>query len=92
MDPPFIFVKKWIYKRYNVDVIDDITTTKGIRRANDKMFSVLILLCQQVTNKQNNLRRKTCLIIVTDVKMTSKRAILQKVTVLLMTEKKVLLE
>ena len=32
---------------------------------------------------QNNLRRNPCLIIVTDVNMTSKRAFLQKVTVLL---------
>ena len=32
---------------------------------------------------QNNLGRKTCLIIVSDVNMTSKRAFLQKVTVLL---------
>ena len=31
----------------------------------------------------NNLRRKACLIIVNDVNMTSKRAFLQKVTVLL---------
>ena len=32
---------------------------------------------------ENNLGRKTCLIIVSDVNMTSKRAFLQKVTVLL---------
>ena len=32
---------------------------------------------------QDNLQKKTCLIIVTDVNMTSKRGFLQKVTVLL---------
>ena len=30
-------------------------------------------------SQQNNLRRKTCLIIVTDVNMTSKRAFLKKI-------------
>ena len=44
-----------------------------------RFIRVLILLYQQVTHK-NNLRRKTCLINVTDVNMTSKRAFLQKVT------------
>ena len=29
---------KWIYWRKGVDVSDDVTTTKAIRRANDKMF------------------------------------------------------
>ena len=59
-----------------------------------RRFSVLILLCQQVTHNKNNLRRKTCLIIVTDVNMTSKRAFLQKEMVLLnsMTEKGALLQ
>ena len=39
MHPPFIFVKKkWIYWRHCVDVSDDFTTTKAIRRVNDKMF------------------------------------------------------
>ena len=39
MYPPFIFVKnKWIYWRYGVDVSDDVTTIKAIRRVNDKMF------------------------------------------------------
>ena len=37
--PPFIFVKyKWIYWRQDGDVSDDVTTTKAIRRGNDKMF------------------------------------------------------
>ena len=41
-------------------------------------------------SSQDNLRRKICLIIVTDVNMTSKRAFLQTVTVVLIstTEKK----
>ena len=40
MYPPFIFVKKnkWIYWRLDVDASDDVTTTKAIRRVNDKMF------------------------------------------------------
>ena len=38
MYPPFIFVKKWIYWRHGVEVSDDVTTTKAIRRDNDKMF------------------------------------------------------
>ena len=38
MYPPFISVKKWIYWRHGVDVSDDVTTTKAIRRVNDKMF------------------------------------------------------
>ena len=39
MYPPFIFVKnKWINWRHGVDVSDDVTTTKAIRRVNDKMF------------------------------------------------------
>ena len=38
MYPPFIFVKKWINWRHRVDVSDNVTTTKAIRRVNDKMF------------------------------------------------------
>ena len=40
MYPPFILVKKikWIYWRQGVDVSEDVTTTKAIRRVNDKMF------------------------------------------------------
>ena len=41
MYPPLIFVKsKWIYWRYDVDVSNDVTTTKAIRRVNDKMFNM----------------------------------------------------
>ena len=29
---------KWIYWRQGDDVSDDVTTTKGLRRVNDKMF------------------------------------------------------
>ena len=36
MYPPFIFIKSnWIYWRHGVDVSDDVTTTKAIRRVND---------------------------------------------------------
>ena len=36
---PFIFViKKMIYWRQNVEVSDDVTTTKAIRRVNYKIF------------------------------------------------------
>ena len=53
MYPPFIFVKNtWINWRHGVDVSDDVTSTKAIRRVNDKMFCVLILLCQQVTHNK----------------------------------------
>ena len=46
---PFIFIKnKWIYWRHCVDVSNDVTATKAIRRVNDK----LILLCQQVTHNK----------------------------------------
>ena len=39
MYPAFIFVKnKWIYWRQGVDVRDNVTTTKAIRRVNDKIF------------------------------------------------------
>ena len=64
--------------RHGVDVSDGVTTTKALRRVNEKM----IFLCQQVTHK-NNLQRETCSIILTDVNIASKRAFLQKVTVLL---------
>ena len=47
-----------------------------------RCFSVLILLCQQVTRKKLMCEEKTGLIIVTDVNMTSKRVFLQKVTLL----------
>ena len=83
MYPPFMFEKKWIYWRQGGEFGDDVTITKAIRRVNDKMFSAVVLLCQQVTHKKNNLRRKTCSIIVTGVNITSKRAFLQKVTALL---------
>ena len=45
-------------------------------------FSVLILLCQQVTHNKQFVK-ETCLIIVTDINMTSKRTFLQNVTELL---------
>ena len=53
MYPPLIFVKKWIYWRHGVDVSDDVTITKAIRRVNDKMLSVVIILCQQVTHNKS---------------------------------------
>ena len=48
-----------------------------------RCFSVLILLCQQVTHNKTIYEEKIYLIIVTDVNMTSKRVFLQTVTVLL---------
>ena len=49
-----------------------------------RCFSVLTLLCQQMTHNKTICKGKhVCLIIVTDVNMTSKRAFLQKVKVLL---------
>ena len=53
MYPPFIFIQKLrIYWRHGAGVSDDITTTKAIRRVNDKIFGVLILLCQQGTQNK----------------------------------------
>ena len=48
-----------------------------------RCFNVLILLCQQVTHNKKIYEGKLCLNIVTDVNMTSKRAFLQTVTMLL---------
>ena len=94
MYPPFIFVKKWIYWRHGVDVNNDVTTTKAIRRVNDKMFKCFDTSMSTSDSLQNNLRRKPSLIIVTDVNMKLKRAFLQKEMVLLnsTTKKGVLLE
>ena len=39
-------------------------------------FSVLMLVCQQVTHNKLIGEGKTCLIVVTDFNMTSKRALL----------------
>ena len=39
-----------IYLHHGVDVSDDVTATKALRRVSGKRFSVLKLLCQQVTN------------------------------------------
>ena len=50
-----------------------------------RCFSVLILLCQQVTHNKTIYEG---LIIVTDVNMTSKRAFLHTVTVLLISTTK----
>ena len=47
-----------------------------------RFFSVVILLCQQVTHNKTIYEGKPVLNIVTDVNMTSKRAFLQKVTIL----------
>ena len=44
-----------------------------------RCFGVLIFLSKHVTRKKNDLQRKSSLIIITDVNMTSKRAFLQKV-------------
>ena len=39
MYQPFIFVKNnWIYWRQGVEVSDDVTSTKALRRVYDKMF------------------------------------------------------
>ena len=38
MYPPFIFVKNFRNWRHGVDVSDDVTTTKAIRRVDDKML------------------------------------------------------
>ena len=76
--------KLWqIYQRYGVDVSDDVTTHKAIRCANDKIFWCFKISEPTIDLLQNDLQRKSSLIIITDVNMTSKRAFLQKVTFLL---------
>ena len=81
---PFIFKKN--NNRFNGLIVLTLVMMSLLPSLYDmsmiRCFSVLILLCQQVT-QQNNLQSKTCLIIVIDVDMTSKRAYLQKVMVLL---------
>ena len=71
---PLIF-----YKRYGVDVRDDVTTPKAIRCANDKIFWCFEISEPTIDLLQNDLQRKSSLTIITDVNMTSKRAFLQKV-------------
>ena len=84
MYSPFIFAKLLqIYKLYGVDVSDDVTTPKGIRCANDKIFWCFDISEPTSDLLQNDLQRKSSLIIITDVNMTSKRAFLKKVTFLL---------
>ena len=76
--------KLWqIYQRYGVDVSDDVTTPKAIRCAIDKIFWCFEISEPTIDLLQNDLQRKSSLIIITDVNMTSKRAFLQKVTFLL---------
>ena len=72
-----------IYKRYGVDVSDDVITPKAIRCANDKIFWCFDISEPTSDLLQNDLKRKSSLIIITDVNMTSKRAFLQIVTFLL---------
>ena len=77
-------LKLWqIYQRYGVDVSDDVTTPKAIRCANDKIFWCFENFEPTSDLLQNDLQRKSSLIIITDVNMTSKRAFLQNVTFLL---------
>ena len=72
-----------IDQRYGVDVRNDVTTSKAIRCANNKLFWCFEISESTIDLLQNDLQRKSSLIIMTDVNMTSKRAFLQKVTFLL---------
>ena len=85
MYSPFISQKTFadLLALHGVDVSDDVTTPKAIRCANDK-----IVWCFDISEPtsdllQNDLQRKSSLIIITDVNKWSKRAFLQKVTFLL---------
>ena len=69
-----------MYQRYGVDVSDDVTTPKAIRCADDKIFLCFEISEPTIDMLQNDLQRKSSLIIITDVNMTSKRAFIQKVT------------
>ena len=83
MYSPFIFVKQMqIYYRYGVDVSDDVITPKAIRCANDKIFWCFGISEPTIDLLQNELQRKSSLIIISDVNMTSIPAFLQKVTFL----------
>ena len=54
-----------------------------MRCANDKIFWRFEISEPTIDLLQNDMQRKSSLIIITDVNMTSKRAFLQKVTLLL---------
>ena len=69
-----------IYKRYNVDGSDDVTTHKAIRCANDKIVWCFDIFEPTSDLLQNDLQRKSSLIIITDINMMSKRVFLKKVT------------
>ena len=80
----FIFVKTLAdLSAYGVDVSNDVTTPKAIRCANDKVFWCYENSEPTIDLLQNDLQRKSSLIIITAVNMTSKRAFLQNVTFLL---------
>ena len=78
-----IFVLWQIYQRYGVDVSDDVITPKAKSCVNDKIFWCFEVFEPTIDLLKNDLQRKSNLIIITDVNMTSKRAFLQKVTFLL---------
>ena len=67
---------------YTFILKDDVTTPKAIRCANDTIFWCFDISEPISDLLQNDLQRKSSLIIFTDVNMTSKRAFLQKVTFL----------
>ena len=53
MHPPFIFVKNgFIFVKTLTLVMTSLLPIKAIRRVNDKIFSVLILQCQQMTHNK----------------------------------------
>ena len=53
MYPPFIFVKNtWINLRHGVDVSHDVTSTKAIKRVNDKMLLCFDTSISQVTHNK----------------------------------------
>ena len=77
-------LKLWqIYQCYGDDVSDDFTSPKAIRCANDKIFWCFEISEPTIDLLQNDLQRKSSLIIITDINMTSKLAFLQKITFLL---------
>ena len=78
MYSPFIFVKTFadLLAYYGVDVSDDVITHKAIRCANGKIFWCFDISEPTSDLLQNDLQRKSSLIIITDVNKTSKRAFL----------------
>ena len=59
-----------IYQLYGVDVSDDVTTPNALKRASDKIVWCFEISEPTIDLLQNDLKRRSSLIIITDVNMT----------------------